>query len=72
LAQVGYFGGAIAPTTVAAALSVAPFSGVTAVNSSMFDNIELEEIRVVSSDFYVVESSARDSKCHSSISDRWW
>ena len=35
IAQVGFLGGPIAPTTVAAALSAASFSGVTAVTSSI-------------------------------------
>jgi len=35
LAQVGFGGGPIAPTTIAAALSAASYSGATAVTSSM-------------------------------------
>ncbi len=36
LAQVGFHSGPIAPTTIAAALSAASYSGATAVTSSMF------------------------------------
>lgn len=39
IAQVGYLGGPIAPTTVAAALSAASFSGATAVSSSIIEII---------------------------------
>lgn len=35
LTQVGFIGGTIAPTTVAAALSAASYSGASAVTSSM-------------------------------------
>ncbi len=38
LAQVGFGGGPIAPTTIAAALSAASYSGATAVTSSMSIN----------------------------------
>jgi hypothetical protein len=35
LTQVGYLGGTIAPTTVAAALSAASYGGASAVTSSI-------------------------------------
>jgi hypothetical protein len=35
LTQVGFLGGTIAPTTVAAALSAASYGGASAVTSSM-------------------------------------
>jgi hypothetical protein len=35
LTQIGFPGGPIAPTTIAAALSAASYSGATAVTSSM-------------------------------------
>jgi hypothetical protein len=45
LAQVGFLGGTIAPTTVAAALSAASYGGATAVTSS---------IKIIFNEFYVV------------------
>ncbi len=50
LAQVGFGGGPIAPTTVAAALSAASYSGATAVTSSM-SIIFNEYYLVLQSDF---------------------
>jgi hypothetical protein len=54
LAQVGFGGGPLAPTTVAAALSAASYSGATAVTSSM--SIIFNEYYLVLHSFSVISN----------------
>jgi hypothetical protein len=74
LTQVGFLGGTIAPTTVAAALSAASYGGASAVTSSMkisFEEILINSIRL-SSDFYHAQSYERYIKCYSSTINYWF
>lgn len=57
IAQVGYLGGPIAPTTVAAALSAASFSGATAVSSSIIEIIFEQYWIILCSMYYLVIST---------------
>jgi hypothetical protein len=73
LAQVSFAAGPIAPTTVAAALSAASFSGATAVTSGKPFTFMIMSVAYtfISSDFEYTQSGCSNAESHSSTCRDW-